>query len=127
MAKEYNLSLEDALANFDKAYLSNSLTRKRSSLLTGNFPFAAGHPLAISRLPRSKFYCGITNDLTRRASEHNANILVWVKAKDVQSAIELEQKLGERGFDIGSSAGNGASLDTVFIYMYKKVSGITIE
>lgn len=106
MGKEYNLTMDDALNDFENAYHSSSLVKikRHPSLLTGNLLYASTAS-KYSRLPRSRFYCGITNDLEKRVGEHNANILLWVKAKDVQSAIELERKLGERGFDIGSSAG----------------------
>lgn len=126
MSEAYNLSIDDAVIQFESAYFNNNRIRKRQPLMTANI-FFTNHPLNIGILPRKSFYCGITNDLDRRMSEHNAKALTWVKAKNAKAAIELEKRLGEIGYDIGSNAGNGAADDSVYIYMYKKVSGITKE
>ncbi len=119
------MNLEEAADYFLQTYLDNSLVA-RKPLMTDMFT-ASGNVQRLGRLPRLRFYCGITNDLDRRMSEHNAMPLAWVKSINAQAAIDLETKLGELGFDIGRNSGNGASYDSVYVYIYKKLPGITKE
>jgi len=119
------MNLEEAADYFLQTYLNNSLV-ERKPLMSDMF-LAPGHPLKMGRLPRSRFYCGITNDLERRMGEHNATPLAWVKSNNAQAAIALEDKLGELGFDIGRNSGNGADEDSIYVYIYKKLPGITKE
>lgn len=121
----FNMTLEEAAEYFLQTYLGNNLV-ERKPLMTDMF-FSPGHPRRMGRLPRSRFYCGITNDLERRMSEHNATSLAWVKSNTAQAAIDLEDKLGEMGFDIGRKSGNGATDDSVYVYIYKKIPGVTKE
>lgn len=73
-----------------------------------------------SRTSMNGYYVGITDDLDRRSKEHNATFLYSVKAKTKEDAVELEDELGELGFDNGDRPGNGAKDDTVNVYIYKK-------
>ena len=73
-----------------------------------------------SRTSMNGYYVGITDDLYRRSKEHNATFLYSVKAKTKEDAVELEDELGELGFDNGDRPGNGAKDDTVNVYIYKK-------
>lgn len=75
---------------------------------------------------KDDFYCGITNDIERRAQEHNAEILYYVKAKSLEEAKELEQALHDEGYDTGVQLGNGQD-DSVYVYMYEKIPGVTEE
>lgn len=119
------MTLEEAAEYFLQTYLENSLI-ERKPLMTDIF-FAPNHPLRMGRIPRARFYCGITNDLERRMSEHNATPLAWVESNSAKAAIELEDKLGDMGFDIGRNPGNGATDDSVYVYIYKKIPGVTKE
>ncbi|MCM1139135.1 MAG: hypothetical protein NC453_11255 [Muribaculum sp.] len=119
------MNLEEAADYFQQIYLENSLI-ERKPLMTDIF-FAPNHPLKTGRIPRSRFYCGITNNLERRMDEHNTTPLAWVKSSIVKAAIDLEDKLGEMGFDIGRNSGNGATDDSVYVYIYKKIPGGTKE
>lgn len=49
-----------------------------------------------------------------------------MKADTFEGAKELEKKLDEVGFDAGDHVGNGTE-KSVFIYMYKKIPGVTKE
>ena len=98
------LTLNDALQAFVQAYLNS---------------FNYGET-------RKDYYCGVTNDLERRAKEHNTEFIKTMKADKFENAQELEQALCDAGFDTGDKTGNGQE-DSVYIYMYKKVSGKTIE
>ena len=75
---------------------------------------------------RGDYYCGITNDVERRAKEHNAEFINYVESDNKETAIAAETLLGESGYDIGKKAGNGARENSVFVYVYKKTSE-TIE
>ena len=75
---------------------------------------------------RSDYYCGITNDVERRAKEHNAEFINYVESDSKETAIAAEILLGKNGYDIGKKAGNGARENSVFVYIYKKTSE-TIE
>ena len=66
----------------------------------------------------SDYYCGVTNDLERRAEEHKTEFLGYVKAKTVKEAIELETRMHQEGFFTGKQLGN-ASDNSLFVYVYK--------
>jgi len=76
---------------------------------------------ADGKMPKSfgGFYCGITNNVTRRESEHGADYLGWVKAKNINLAKQLECRMHEEGFDTGDQLGNGQP-DSLYVYVYKK-------
>lgn len=74
----------------------------------------------------SDFYCGITNDLKLRAQQHNATFLLTFTANSFEAAKKLEQALHDAGFDTGKQLGNGQE-DSVHVYMYKKIPGVTRE
>ena len=98
---EYNMNMNEAIQKFEKAFVNDGGIKDSKYSMYG--------------------YCvGITNDLDRRSKEHNATFLTHVKAKSKELAIELEEKLGELGFDNGDRPGNGAEDDTVYVYIYKK-------
>jgi hypothetical protein len=65
------------------------------------------------------FYCGVTNDLDRRAEEHNATFLGHLKAQSAKAALVLEARMHEEGFCTGKQLGNAAE-DSVYVYVYKK-------
>ena len=69
---------------------------------------------------RKEFYCGITNNLEKRESQHNAKFLGHVCCDSKETAIEVETFLGEKGYDIGSKPGNGAKESSIYVYIYKK-------
>lgn len=119
----FKMNLEETVDYFLQAYLDNSIA-ERKPLMSDIF-FAPNIPQKFGRMPRSRFYCGITNDLDRRMSEHNATALAWVESNNTHAATDLEAKLGELGFDIGRNPGNGSTDDTVYVYMFKKLPGIT--
>jgi len=98
------LTLQDALQAFVQAYL---------------YSFSYGET-------RKNYYCGITDDLDRRAKEHNATFIKTMTADRFESAQKLEQALHDAGFDTGKQVGNGEE-DSVYIYMYKKIPGVTKE
>ena len=66
----------------------------------------------------SGYYCGVTNDLERRAGEHNAEFLGYVTAKTAKGATDLEARMHQEGFNTGKQLGN-ASDDSVYVYVYK--------
>lgn len=82
---------------------------------------------SIGLIPRTfgSFYCGITNDLETRASQHNAQLLGWVNAKTFEQAKKLEARMHDEGFDTGEQLGHGIE-DSIYVYVYKK-SNATIE
>lgn len=66
------------------------------------------------------FYCGITNNLKRRNSEHNVeDVLCSATGGSFADAKELEAKLHEKGFNTGAQLGNGCE-DSKIVYMYRK-------
>jgi hypothetical protein len=98
------LTLNDALQAFIQAYL-------------GNYSYGE---------TRNSYYCGITDDLDRRSKEHNATFIKTMEADTFEGAKELEKALDRVGFDAGDHVGNGTE-KSVFIYMYKKIPGVTKE
>ena len=75
---------------------------------------------------RGDYYCGITNDLDRRAGEHKAEFMGHVECDSKDTAIDVETLLGDQGYDIGKKSGNGAKDNSIFVYIYKKTP-YTIE
>lgn len=75
---------------------------------------------------RKSYYCGITDNLDRRSKEHNAIFIKTMTADTFEGAKKLEQALYDAGFDTGSQVGNGTE-NSVYIYMYKKIPGVTKE
>lgn len=75
---------------------------------------------------REAFYCGITNDIERRETEHNTKFIQYVECENKNDAADLERLLGKEGFDIGQNYGNGAKDDSVYTYIYRKTNS-TIE
>ena len=75
---------------------------------------------------KSNFYCGITNDLERRMNEHNVSQYFHVTCDSFETAKQVESLLYQEGFDTGGQLGNGQE-DTVYVYMYRKIAGLTIE
>lgn len=66
------------------------------------------------------FYCGITNNLERRNTEHNiSEVLYYVTADTFDRAKELEALLHDAGYDTGEKLGNGTD-DSTIVYMYRK-------
>lgn len=71
------------------------------------------------------FYCGITNNVTRREDEHEADYLGWVNAKTFARAKSLEARMHKEGFDTGEQLGHGRE-DSIYVYVYRKTRN-TIE
>lgn len=74
----------------------------------------------------NNYYCGITNDVARRESEHKTSFLGSIECKDFETAKKLEAKMKDEGFDTGKQLGNGQE-DSKFVYVYKKINGVTNE
>lgn len=77
-----------------------------------------------SKLSNSKsdFYCGITDDLDRRAKEHNIKKYCFtLKLQTFEDAKEIEKQLSSIGFDCGNQLGNGNE-KSVYVYMCYKDS-----
>ena len=79
-------------------------------------------------VPRSYsgYYCGITNDLVRRDVEHNAKRLGAINCHSFEVAKQLEELMHNEGFDTGKQLGNGKE-NSVYVYVYKKIPGVTNE
>lgn len=85
------------------------------------------HSKSDPNLNRSDFYCGITNDLERRAEEHHVeNFLICAKCSSFEVSSAAESLLAEKGFDCGEQSGNGTE-NSVYIYMYQKIPDVTEE
>lgn len=78
---------------------------------------------------KDSFYCGITNDIDIRMQQHRDNDFNIVRNQvgawlccDVECATEVEKRMGEFGYDIGrgNTAGNGANIDSCYVYILKK-------
>ncbi len=97
----YNMNMKEAIQKFIDAFVKDG----------GNVN---------SKVSMGNYYVGITNDLDRRSKEHNATFIAVVTAKSKDAAVELEDKLGELGFDDGDRPGNGTDADSVnVIYLQK--------
>lgn len=73
----------------------------------------------------SDYYCGVTNDVIKNLARHNIDCYFSASRCDTaEIAAEVEERLGEMGFDIGGveHGGNGAAEDSVYVYMYRKTS-----
>lgn len=69
---------------------------------------------------RFDFFCGMTNDISRRLSEHRASkILVQTQCSDKQCARELMRQLHEAKFDVDPDIMSGQD-DSLYVYAYKK-------
>lgn len=66
-----------------------------------------------------EFFCGMTNNVTRRGREHKAKILYHVKILNKEYCNELLSDLSDLGFDIGNQRNNGQD-DSLWIYVYQK-------
>ena len=75
---------------------------------------------------KKSYYCGITNDLERRAEEHNATFIVNLQMNSFEEAKIVEKALHAKGYCTGKQLGNGDE-DTVYVYMYKIIPGVTKE
>ena len=98
---EYTMNMKEAIQKFVDAFVMDG-------------------GIIDSKISMRGYYVGITNNLELRSKEHNATFITHVKAKSKELAVELEDKLGELGFDNGDRPGNGAEDDTVNVYIYKK-------
>lgn len=68
----------------------------------------------------SFYYCGVTDDLDRRASEHNVSqFIATVKCDRFETACAIEEGLHNAGFDTGKQLGNGTE-NSIYVYMYRK-------
>lgn len=69
---------------------------------------------------RSDYYCGITDDLERRAKEHNvAGYCQTMHFLTFEAAKAIEKELSSLGFDCGDQLGNGNE-NSVYVYMCYK-------
>ncbi|MEH2791450.1 hypothetical protein V7T18_12410 [Segatella copri] len=72
---------------------------------------------------KSDYYCGITDDLNRRAKEHNVDgYCLTMNLITFEAARDIEQKLSSLGFDCGDQLGNGNE-KSVYVYMCYKSPG----
>ncbi len=72
---------------------------------------------------KSDYYCGITDDLNRRAKEHNVDgYCLIMNLITFEAARDIEQKLSSLGFDCGDQLGNGNE-KSVYVYMCYKSPG----
>jgi len=87
------------------------------------------HQYVLVRHPedsRSDYYCGITNDLKRKAQEHCSDFIASVVCDSEKTARTIENGLKTLGFDTGLQLGNDEE-NSLFVYMYRKVNGQTKE
>lgn len=76
---------------------------------------------------RKNYYCGITNNLEERRIWHNVEEYIkTIECDSFETASEMERMLQDEGFYVGDSVGHGRN-DTVFVYMYKIIPGVTRE
>ena len=69
---------------------------------------------------KSDYYCGITDNLDRRAKEHNVDgYCLTMNLITFEAARVIEQKLSTLGFDCGNQIGNGNE-NSVYVYMCYK-------
>ena len=67
-----------------------------------------------------EYFCGATNNLSRRIREHKiTGVLYSVEAHHKESAQDLLIALKQSGFDTGNSIGSGQD-DSLTVYVYKK-------
>lgn len=66
------------------------------------------------------YFCGMTNNTTRRKTEHGATaLLAHTKCSDKDCARSLLNKLCETGFDVDKDIMSGQD-DSVNVYVYRK-------
>ena len=76
---------------------------------------------------KMNYYCGITNDLSCRKQQHKVEEFIkTIECDSFKTSSAIEKMLEEEGFNVGKSAGHGRK-DSVFVYMYKIVPGMTCE
>lgn len=76
---------------------------------------------------KSNFYCGITNDLETRKQQHNVDeYIACVKCDSFKTSKEIEALLHQEEYDTGKQLGNGNE-ESIYVYMYRKISGQTKE
>ncbi len=76
---------------------------------------------------RSKFYCGITDDVERRQEEHHvAKFLGVTRCDTFDTAKEVEKQMKLAGYDTGKQLGDGNE-NSIYVYLYRKIPGSTIE
>ena len=73
------------------------------------------------------YYCGITNNIEVRQNQHNAQFLGYVETFNVTAARIIEILMNYFGYDTGRRAGNGGKENSVYVYIYRKIPGVTIE
>ncbi len=72
---------------------------------------------------KNDYYCGVTDDLERRAAEHKIEVKDYVytyKCDTSERALSVEKALCESGFDTGKETGHGQK-NSIYIYMYRKI------
>jgi len=79
----------------------------------------------------NNWYCGIASDPNQRLfNDHNVpkekGKAWWIKenANSEQDARDTEERLLSLGFDGGEGGGDNT---TIYVYVYKKIRGITQE
>lgn len=84
-----------------------------------------------NRLPHdidySEFYIGVTNDFTRKLSEHNVDF--YLKTTICYSAIDKENALSAQDYFLDKGMkGNKkeGTYDYLYVYCYK-ITGLTIQ
>ena len=82
------------------------------------------HPeLQNSSRKRKRVYIGVTNDIYRRAREHNISIdeiIFYAQTAAQWVAAKVEEIAHEQGFEIGDvkHGGNGTSSYSIYVYAY---------
>lgn len=95
--KVFKLTEKQVLDRFEKAFADSKFSDKKSD-----------------------YYCGIKDDLDRRAKEHNVDgYCLTMNLITFEAARVIEQKLSTLGFDCGNQIGNGNE-NSVYVYMCYK-------
>ena len=82
------------------------------------------HPeLQNSKMKRKRVYIGVTNDINRRAREHNISIdeiIFYAQTAAQWVAAKVEEIAHELGFKIGDvkHGGNGTNSYSIYVYAY---------
>lgn len=70
----------------------------------------------------SDYFCGMTNNVARRAKEHgNVSVVSHTKCHDKEVARDLMRQLQEAGFDVDPDIMSGQD-DSIYVYFYKKTN-----
>lgn len=101
------------------------MTDTELSVIMARFELAYMNNFKYGETKRN-YYCGITNDLERRAKEHNTTFITTAKVNSFEEAKIVEEALHKKGYCTGKQLGNGNE-DTVHVYMYKIIPRVTIE